>query len=38
VRILAASDPAIREKMAAFQADLAEKVLERDAKVRAEFD
>jgi 5-(carboxyamino)imidazole ribonucleotide mutase len=38
VRILAASDPALREKMAAFQADLQAKVLERDAKVRAEFD
>ena len=38
VRILAASDEAIREQMLAFQADLAAKVLERDAKVRAEFE
>jgi 5-(carboxyamino)imidazole ribonucleotide mutase len=38
VRILAAADPAVRERMEAFQRDLAAKVLERDAKVRAEFD
>lgn len=38
VRILAASDEALREKMRAFQRDLATRVLERDAKVRAEFD
>jgi 5-(carboxyamino)imidazole ribonucleotide mutase len=38
VRILAASDPDLRAKMEAFQADLAARVLERDAKVRAEFE
>jgi 5-(carboxyamino)imidazole ribonucleotide mutase len=38
VRILAATDDAIRAKMETFQKDLAAKVLERDAKVRAEFE
>jgi 5-(carboxyamino)imidazole ribonucleotide mutase len=38
VRILAASDEAIRAKVLAFQQDLAAKVLERDARVRAEFE
>ncbi|WP_179771929.1 5-(carboxyamino)imidazole ribonucleotide mutase [Amycolatopsis endophytica] len=35
VRILAAQDPALREKMAAFQADLEQLVLDKDAKLRA---
>ncbi|NIH85462.1 5-(carboxyamino)imidazole ribonucleotide mutase [Amycolatopsis granulosa] len=34
VRILAAQDPALREKMAAFQADLEQLVLDKDAKLR----
>ena len=37
VRILAAADPALREKMARFQARLEELVEEKDAKVRGEF-
>ena len=36
VRILAASDPALRARMAAFQAALAEAVLEKDAALRRE--
>ena len=35
VRILAAGDPALRERMVRFQADLAETVLAKDAKLRA---
>ena len=35
VRILAASDPALRERMEEFQASLAELVLEKDAALRA---
>ncbi|MGE5597017.1 MAG: 5-(carboxyamino)imidazole ribonucleotide mutase [Hyphomicrobiales bacterium] len=38
VRILGASDPALRAKMEAFQAQLADMVREKDAKVRAEFE
>ncbi|NIH82464.1 5-(carboxyamino)imidazole ribonucleotide mutase [Amycolatopsis viridis] len=34
VRILAAQDPALRDKMAAFQADLEQLVLYKDAKLR----
>nr|WP_037324039.1 5-(carboxyamino)imidazole ribonucleotide mutase [Amycolatopsis thermoflava] len=34
VRILAAQDPALREKMAAFQADLEQLVLDKDAKLQ----
>lgn len=34
VRILAASDPALRDRMAAFQADLAQLVLDKDAALR----
>ncbi|MFO7193925.1 MULTISPECIES: 5-(carboxyamino)imidazole ribonucleotide mutase [Thermocrispum] len=34
VRILAASDPALRERMAQFQRDLEQKVLDKDAKLR----
>ncbi|MGH3434288.1 MAG: 5-(carboxyamino)imidazole ribonucleotide mutase [Thermocrispum sp.] len=34
VRVLAASDPALRERMAKFQHDLQELVLEKDAKLR----
>ncbi|OXM68198.1 MULTISPECIES: 5-(carboxyamino)imidazole ribonucleotide mutase [Amycolatopsis] len=34
VRILAVQDPALREKMAAFQADLEQLVLDKDAKLR----
>ena len=37
VRILAAADPALREKMERFQARLEELVDEKDAKVRGEF-
>jgi 5-(carboxyamino)imidazole ribonucleotide mutase len=37
VRILATSDPALREKMAQFQAGLEQLVAEKDSKVRAEF-
>jgi 5-(carboxyamino)imidazole ribonucleotide mutase len=37
VRILAAADPALRERMERFQAELAAKVREKDASVRAEF-
>jgi 5-(carboxyamino)imidazole ribonucleotide mutase len=35
VRILAATDPALRERMAAFQADLEQLVHEKDAALRA---
>ncbi len=38
VRILAAGDPALRERMERFQADLADAVRAKDATVRAEFD
>ncbi len=38
VRILAAGDPALRERMERFQADLADAVRAKDAAVRAEFD
>jgi 5-(carboxyamino)imidazole ribonucleotide mutase len=34
VRILAANDPALRDRMAAFQADLAQLVLDKDAALR----
>jgi len=34
VRILAAPDPALRERMAQFQRDLEQKVLDKDAKLR----
>ncbi|NKQ57825.1 5-(carboxyamino)imidazole ribonucleotide mutase [Amycolatopsis sp. K13G38] len=34
VRMLAANDPALREKMAAFQADLQQLVLDKDAALR----
>ncbi len=37
VRLLAASDPALRERMDAFRATLTEKNREADAKARAEF-
>jgi 5-(carboxyamino)imidazole ribonucleotide mutase len=37
VRLLAASDPALRERMDAFRAGLTEKNREADAKARAEF-
>ena len=37
VRLLAASDPALRERMDAFRAQLTEKNREADAKARAEF-
>jgi 5-(carboxyamino)imidazole ribonucleotide mutase len=37
VRILGASDPALRERMAAFQRSLEEMVAEKDAAVRREF-
>ncbi|MDN5929760.1 MAG: AIR carboxylase family protein, partial [Pseudonocardia sp.] len=35
VRMLAAGDPALRERMAAFQAELADSVLAKDAALRA---
>ncbi|MFN0148005.1 MAG: 5-(carboxyamino)imidazole ribonucleotide mutase [Dehalococcoidia bacterium] len=38
VRILAASDPALRERVVAFQAALAAAVLKKDEAVRAEFE
>nr|WP_275895903.1 MULTISPECIES: 5-(carboxyamino)imidazole ribonucleotide mutase [Amycolatopsis] len=38
VRILAAQDPALREKMAAFQADLEQLVLDKDAKLREKIE
>jgi 5-(carboxyamino)imidazole ribonucleotide mutase len=38
VRVLAASDPALQERMAAFQASLADLVLEKDAALRAVAD
>jgi len=38
VRILAASDPGLRQRMEAFQAGLAAMVREKDAGVRAEFE
>jgi 5-(carboxyamino)imidazole ribonucleotide mutase len=38
VRILAAGDEAIRQRMVEFQEGLAKAVLERDARVRAEFE
>ena len=38
VRILAAGDPALRQAMERFQADLAETVRAKDAAVRAQFD
>ncbi len=38
VRILAAGDPALQERMERFQADLADAVRAKDAAVRAEFD
>ncbi|MFI9007460.1 5-(carboxyamino)imidazole ribonucleotide mutase [Actinosynnema sp. NPDC053489] len=38
VRVLAASDPALRERMEAFQASLEELVLEKDAALRAVAD
>jgi len=37
VRILAASDAGLRERMVAFQRDMEAKVLEKDAAVRAQF-
>jgi 5-(carboxyamino)imidazole ribonucleotide mutase len=37
VRLLAASDPALRERMDAFRAALTEKNREADAKAQAEF-
>jgi 5-(carboxyamino)imidazole ribonucleotide mutase len=37
VRLLAASDPALRERMDAFRATLTEKNREADAKAQAEF-
>jgi 5-(carboxyamino)imidazole ribonucleotide mutase len=38
VRILAAADPALRERMAAFQLDLAEAVAAKDTALRASLD
>ncbi|GHF22959.1 N5-carboxyaminoimidazole ribonucleotide mutase [Amycolatopsis deserti] len=38
VRILAAQDPALREKMAAFQADLEQLVLDKDAKLQEKLE
>ncbi|WP_158885252.1 5-(carboxyamino)imidazole ribonucleotide mutase [Amycolatopsis anabasis] len=38
VRILAASDPALRERMAKFQADLQQLVLDKDAALRKRVD
>ena len=38
VRMLAVSEPGLRERMARFQADLHAMVLDKDAKLRAELD
>jgi 5-(carboxyamino)imidazole ribonucleotide mutase len=38
IRILAASDPNLRQRMAVFQQDQAQRVLEADAALRAELD
>lgn len=38
VRILAAADPELRKKMSAFQADLEQLVLDKDAKLRESLD
>jgi 5-(carboxyamino)imidazole ribonucleotide mutase len=38
IRILAASDPVLAQRMATFQQDLAQQVLEKDATLRAQLD
>jgi len=38
VRVLAASDPALRDRMAAFQADLEQLVLDKDAALKASLE